>query len=73
MFLVHPANDIDMFMLDSKSTLDGHEFCDVIVVTEKLQEWDSAMCSYYEDKGYNVQHRSISHGYQKEFSILGET
>ena len=48
----------DMFMLDQKSTSDGHEFCDIIILTDTLKEWDSAMCSYYEDKGYTIQQKN---------------
>jgi len=53
------SDNLDVPMLDIKTGRDGTEFCDIIVITEHLDEWEAAMVELYSRMGYTYTKRTF--------------
>ena len=52
------ADHLDTPMLDSKIGLNGKEYCDIIILTEYLSEWESTMMDHYESRSYRFEKKT---------------
>ncbi len=41
------SSNLDIPMLDTKRGINGPEYCDLMVITEQLPEWEKAMADLY--------------------------
>ena len=56
-------------MLDSKMSKSGKCYCDVIILTGQLAEWERLMTVYYASEGYDSQTKSLgTFGHQVSWS-----
>jgi hypothetical protein len=66
------SEHLDTPMLDSKTSRNGSEYCDIIVVTEHLTTWEQTMSAHYTSKGYaEVKKKYHTNGFQTAWSDNG--
>ena len=55
------AEHEDMCMLDtSYSATDSPQYCDIIIISKRLNAWETCICDYYKNMAYEVEKRSKS-------------
>ena len=55
-------------ILDCKLGKNGKEYCDAILYTNRVKEWDEVIVKFYENAGYKVDRKDIDGGVKRSIS-----